>query len=229
MFDLIKLEQRTGVSFKNAELCKEAFTHKSFAAEHNLKYDNQRLEFLGDAVVQIVLTDEIYKRYPDVQEGTLTKMRSALVNQEALAAFARDLQLGEFLMQGHGEQAQHGEDRESTISDLFEAFIGAIYLDSGLEVAKNFFLKELYKLHPEPRDALVSLNPKGALQEWTQHLGRGVPDYKLVSVTGPGHNLVYEVELAIDGYPPVRAKATNRRLAEVEAARILLTKIDIKL
>ena len=152
MFDFVKLERVLGVHFRNPGLCREAFTHKSFAAEHDLKYDNQRLELLGDSVVQIVLTEELFKRYPALQEGALTKIRSAIVNQGSLAAFARELSLGEFLMLGKGEIELGGADRDSTISDLFEAYTGALYLDQGLEAARSFLMPLVNRQYPEPSD-----------------------------------------------------------------------------
>lgn len=228
MFDLVKLERVLGVHFMDPDLCREAFTHKSFAAEHNLKYDNQRLELLGDSVVQIILTEELFKRYPDLQEGALTKIRSAIVNQDSLASFARELSLGEFLMLGKGEIELGGADRDSTISDLFEAFTGALYLDQGLEVARRFFMGLVNRQYPEPSSVLISLNPKGELQEHTQRLGIGVPVYHVLSVTGPGHCPVYEVEVSIPGCDPVVAAAPSRKHAEGEAARKLLNQLKIQ-
>lgn len=225
MSEISKLEAKLGIIFKDPELCKEAFTHKSFAAEHDLKYDNQRLELLGDAVVQIILTEELFKRYPTLQEGALTKIRSALVNQDSLARFARDLGLGESLRLGRGEKEMNGNDRASTLCDLFEALTGAIYLDQGLEKARGFFLNILNRLVPEPAAVLSDLNPKGSLQEFTQHLGKGVPQYKVLSVSGPDHKPVYEVEVSLHGIAPETASATNRKQAEGLAAGKLLARL----
>ena len=229
MSEISKLEAKLGITFKDPELCKEAFTHKSFAAEHDLKYDNQRLELLGDAVVQIILTEELFKRYPSLQEGALTKIRSALVNQDSLARFARDLGLGESLRLGKGEKEMNGNDRASTLCDLFEALTGAIYLDQGLETARGFFLNILNRLVPEPAAVLSDLNPKGSLQEFTQHLGKGVPQYKVLSVSGPDHKPVYEVEVSLHGIAPETASATNRKQAEGLAAGKLLARLKQEL
>lgn len=222
MFDPVKVERVLGVHFRNPALCREAFTHKSFAAEHAVKYDNQRLELLGDAVVQIILTEDLFQRYVYLQEGALTKIRSALVNQDSLAAFARDVDLGSFLMLGKGEIELHGDDRDSTISDAFEAFMGAVFLDQGLDAAKAFFMPILLKRFPEPSDAIGGLNPKGALQEFTQHDGVGVPVYRVVGVSGPDHQPEYEVEVTVPDHEPVRAKASSRKLAECAAAKLAL-------
>ena len=166
--DLVKFQRLLGISFKDSSLLAEAMTHKSYAAENSLKYDNQRLEFLGDAVLQIVLTKHLYYRYPALQEGALTKLRSALANQTTLALFARKLEIGEYLRLGRGEIEQNGMDRDSTLSDAFEALAGAIFLDAGEDAAAKYILGILEITYPEPLTLLDDLNPKGALQEYTQ-------------------------------------------------------------
>jgi len=219
MSDFVKLERILGIKFRDAAVYREAMTHKSFAAEHQLAYDNQRLELLGDAVVQIILTDYLYRRYTDLQEGDLTKIRSAMVNQDALAQFARDISLGSFLMLGRGELELHGQDRDSTISDAFESLIGAVYLDLGMEAAKDLFLPILLKNHPDPAECLHEINPKGILQEFTQQKAQGVPQYRVVAVTGPAHAPRYEVEVLIKDKVIARGAASSHKLAEREAAR----------
>ena len=222
MSDLAKLQRELALPFRDPALCEEALTHKSFAAEHRLKYDNQRLELLGDAVVQIVLTRYLYDRYPALQEGDLTKIRSALANQDSLAALARKISLGSYLLLGHGESELNGQDRDSTLCDAFEAFLGAVYLDSGLDKATEFFLKILLEVYPDPSVLLRDLNPKGALQEYTQQLGAGIPQYRVIAVAGPDHDPVYTVELSVKGRVISVAAASSRKLAEREAARAAL-------
>jgi len=219
MSDLVKLERLLGIKIREESVYKEALTHKSFAAEHQLGYDNQRLELLGDAVVQIILTDYLYRRYTDLQEGDLTKIRSAMVNQDALAQFARDISLGSFLMLGHGELELNGQDRDSTISDAFEALIGAVYLDLGIQAATDLFLPILLKNYPDPAESLHEINPKGILQEYTQQKSQGVPQYRVVAVTGPAHAPQYEVEVLIRDKVIARGTASSHKLAEREAAR----------
>jgi len=219
MSDLVKLERILGIKFGNESVYREALTHKSFAAEHQLTYDNQRLELLGDSVVQIILTDYLYKRYRNLQEGDLTKIRSAMVNQDALAQFARDISLGSFLMLGRGELELHGQDRDSTISDAFESLMGAIYLDKGLATATEFFLPILLRNYPDPAECLNDINPKGILQEFTQQKAQGVPQYRVVSVSGPAHAPQYEVEVLIRDKVIARGTACSHKLAEREAAR----------
>lgn len=219
MSDFAKLERILGITFRDESVYKEAMTHKSFAAEHQLPYDNQRLELLGDAVVQIVLTDYLYRRYRGLQEGDLTKIRSAMVNQDALAQFARDISLGSFLMLGRGELELNGQDRDSTISDAFESLIGAIYLDQGMDAAAGIFLPILLKNYPDPAESLHEINPKGILQEYTQQKSQGVPQYRIVAVTGPAHAPQYEVEVLIRDKVVARGTAGSHKLAEREAAR----------
>ena len=213
------LEEILQLAFREKALLKEALTHKSYAAEAELNYDNQRLEFLGDAVLQIILTKHLFHRYPKLQEGDLTKIRSALVNQTMLAKCARTFQLGDYLLLGKGEIEQNGADRDSTISDAFEALLGAIYLDQGEEAAQGFLKKVFEKVCPDPSRLLEELNPKGSLQEYTQaHFGNRAPVYKVCSVTGPQHDPTYEVEVSLEGIFQAYGKASNRKSAEQAAA-----------
>lgn len=222
MSDLVKLARRLGIEMRDEKLYLTALTHKSFSAEYSVAYDNQRLEFLGDAVAQIILTDYLYRRYPALQEGDLTKIRSALANQSTLADFGREIQLGAYLLLGRGEKDFHGEERESTVSDAFEAMMGALYLDQGLETARRIFLQILEKLVPEPDSLLCEINPKGILQEFTQSRSQGVPQYRVLSVNGPDHDPSYEVEVAVQGVPVARAVSGSRKQAEKAAARLAL-------
>lgn len=213
------LEELLKIDFHKKQYLKEALTHKSYAAEAELDYDNQRLEFLGDAVLQIILTRELFNRYPKLQEGDLTKIRSAMVNQTMLAKCARTIQLGEHLLLGKGELEQHGADRDSTISDAFEALLGALYLDQGEEATERFVCTLFEKVCPEPAELLDELNPKGALQEYTQaHFGNKAPTYRVCSVTGPQHEPVYEVEVVMEGLFRATGKASNKKSAEQRAA-----------
>lgn len=219
MADPAKLQRLLKIKFKNKDLLLEALTHKSFAAEHHVPYDNQRLELLGDAVVQIILTRYLFDRYTELHEGNLTKIRSALAKQDTLAVFARKIDLGSYLFLGKGEIELNGQDRDSTLSDAFEAFVGAIYLDKGLETATEFFLKIMEKEYDDPSLLLQSLNPKGALQEYTQSIGAGVPQYRIVSVSGPDHDPVHTVEVLIHQKVICQASASGRKQAECQAAK----------
>lgn len=218
MDQFILLEETLGFRFQNRDLFRESMTHKSYSAEHSLNYDNQRLELLGDAVVQIILTTFLYAKYPDCQEGQLTKLRSALANQDSLARFARHISLGNYLRLGRGEIESHGAERDSTLSDAFEALLGAVYLDNGPAVADQLLLRIIRELDIDPQKLLLELNPKGALQEYTQSKGMKVPTYQILSVSGPDHEPSYEVQVSIQDTPLTSASAHSRKQAESIAA-----------
>ena len=226
MYDPEKVQRKIGYTFRNQELLKEALMHRSFATEHNIKFDNQRLEFLGDAVLQIILTEHIFKRYPQFSEGDLTKIRSALANQSALAMLARRIDLGSALMLGRGELETGGNMRESTLSDTMESLLGAIMLDSDLDTARDIFLKIFAQEFPEPARMLQDLNPKGALQEYTQRKYRRQPEYHLVSVSGPDHNPVFRVEVRVHNIAVASAEASKRKTAESIAAHEALNMLQ---
>lgn len=215
---LKQLQQMIGYEFRNLKLLREAVTHKSYAAERDILYDNQRLEFLGDAVVELVLTKHLYFRYPELQEGDLTKIRSAVVNQDSLARFARSIELGKYIQFGRGEIDARGGDRESTVSDAFEALAGAVYLDGGYEAAETFLLNMFKKNIPEPMEMLATLNPKGTLQEYAQAQFSMTPTYQVLHVTGPQHEPSFEVAVFLGKEQLATGSAQNRKTAEQAAA-----------
>ncbi len=199
----------------------EALTHRSFAVENNVAFDNQRLEFLGDAVLEIILTDHLFGRYPDLQEGDLTKIRSALVRESTLAEIAGKLELGSLLRIGKGEASCGGAGRASTLADLLEAVIGALYLNAGFEVTRKT-VADLFASHcPDPVGLVTVINPKGALQEYSQkHFGRA-PEYHVLAVTGPEHLPDFTVEARLANYT-ASGSGNSRKSAECDAARHLL-------
>jgi len=218
MKEIAKFKYALDHDFENKELLKEALTHRSFAVERGLKYDNQRLEFLGDAVIEILLTEYLFNRYPNEPEGILTKMRSALVKQGALALLARELGFGDFIRMGKGEIEAEGSERDSTLCDLFEAIIGAYYLDAGLEPVKVFLIRQMEKYYPDPARLLTSLNPKGALQEFTQKEYGVAPVYELVEASGPDHMPSYTIAAILNGKQLATGTAHKRKTAESNAA-----------
>ncbi|MBS1370947.1 MAG: ribonuclease III [Lentisphaeria bacterium] len=215
-----ELKDRLGADIPWSSRLTEALTHRSYAVENSLPYDNQRLEFLGDAVLEIALTEYLFDLYPDCDEGAMTKMRSALVREPALAALARKLELGEYLLVGRGEQEAGGAGRDSTLADLFEAVLGAIYLDGGFDRVRRFILDMFNAEYPEPRSLLSSINPKGLLQEYSQRRWGQPPVYSVLRTTGPEHLPVYEVEVALHGYIAF-GRAASRKQAESAAAQQL--------
>lgn len=219
--DIEKLKKQLGIVFRTPALLKEALTHRSYAVENKLSYDNQRLEFLGDAVLEIILTEYLYLLYPQADEGVMTKMRSALAQQESIAHLARSLKLGEYMYIGRGEGTSGGKDRDSTLCDLFEAVLGAVYLDQGLATTRKWVLRLIKNEYPVPHRLLLGLNPKGTLQEYTQHKYGCPPNYQVLSVSGPEHNPSYVVEVKIAKYT-VNGVGGSRRQAEFAAAGDML-------
>ena len=200
---------------------KEALTHRSYAVENQIAYDNQRLEFLGDAVLEIALSVHLFQKYPRADEGKLTRMRSVLVRESALAELARHLHLGDYLLVGKGEKEVHGTCRISTLADLFEAVIGAAYLEVGSRETLAMLVKLFDGILPAPDRLIDEVNPKGSLQEFAQARWGEHPEYRLIQVSGPEHLPTFEVEVHLQNYV-ASGKATGRRAAESAAARELL-------
>ena len=217
------LEERIGYKFRNSLLLAEALTHSSISLERkDYPFDNQRLEFLGDAVLQLVITEELFLRFPDFTEGQLTKIRTRLVSRTALKEHARQLRLGEHLMMGRGEEASGGRDRASTLGDSFEALVGGIYLDGGLRAAKQFILKvaaeNLTTVAAEPEE----INPKGKLQELLQAVAPSSPVYELLDESGPEHLKHFRCRVVWEGLNLGEGAGHSKKEAEVAAASVAL-------
>jgi len=213
------LEQRLDYQFRNHGLLRQALTHPSLGHEKQRYHDdNQRLEFLGDAVLQLVITEYLYAHFPREQEGRLTKLRARLVSRDALTAHAQSLDLGRHLLMGRGEEASGGRSRASTLADAFEAIVGAIYLDSAFVTAREFVLKEMRGALENVREAPVDINPKGQLQEILQSLAMRGPTYEVLSATGPEHAKTFVVEARWEGVVLGRGIGLSKQAAEIEAA-----------
>jgi ribonuclease-3 len=224
--DLSKLLKFLGLDIGNKRLIVEAMTHKSYSSENDLDFDNQRLEFLGDAVLQIVITEYLYTRYPQEQEGKLTKMRSALARQAAFAELAKKMELGEYIMMGKGEIRNGGKDRISTLCDAFEALAGAVYLDAGLDPVTQIVMPMLQDSFPDPSELLIDLNPKGMLQEYTQkHCKSERPEYIIENKEGPDHECEYSIAVAVKGKVIGRGKGKSRKSAEMNSATNALSEL----
>ncbi len=213
------LEERIGYKFRNPLLLAEALTHPSLGHEtQRHHFDNQRLEFLGDAVLQLVITEKLFAQFSTEAEGRLTKLRSRLVSREALKVHAAALDLGRHLMMGRGEEASGGRERNSTLADAFEALVGAIYLDSDLATVRAFILKEaandLAQLLEDPADA----NPKGNLQELLQAISPRSPAYEIVSQSGPEHEKTFVVRALWEGIIVGEGTGRSKKQAETAAA-----------
>ncbi|HNX52618.1 MAG TPA: ribonuclease III [Pontiellaceae bacterium] len=210
------LEKRIRYRFKKPALLEAALTHPSFRYENpDAAADNQRLEFLGDAVLGLLAADILMTRNPQAAEGELTKLKSAVTSGSALAAKARLIGLGEHLRLGKGEAASGGADRGSNLEDALEALLGAIWLDGGLKAARKFFENTVFQ-SAENSEPVID-NPKGMLQEYAQKKGYPVPDYQVLEASGPDHARRYCVEVTVSTYA-FRGEGTSRREAEKMAA-----------
>ena len=216
--NLKRLQQDLGYSFSNDLILKEALTHSSYASEKDLSYDNQRLEFLGDAVIELAVTDYLFNKFKEKSEGEFTAIRSSIVQRATLANAARSINLQNYIFLGKGEKESDGSNRDSTLCDAFEAVMGAIYIDGGLEEVKRVFLQITGRIIEELSTAAFNLNPKGLLQEMLQKKRKIKPVYVLKDVTGPQHVPVFTVELYIDKEKISEGRGSNKKQAEVEAA-----------
>ncbi|MCM1114584.1 MAG: ribonuclease III [Clostridium sp.] len=216
------LEKRIGYSFKNKEYLMEALTHSSFANErHNGIKCNERMEFLGDAVLSIISAEFLYEKYPDMPEGELSKLRSSLVCTDSLSGFAREIMLGSALFLGKGESNTGGAERPSILENAFEALIAAIYLDGGMDSAKKFVLRFLSKTLETKQISFKDY--KTTLQEVVQQNPDESVTYVLVGESGPDHNKTFEVEVHLNSNVIGRGKGRSKKSAEQEAAKEALT------
>ena len=221
------LSQRLGLPFSNLALLTRALTHRSYVNENpNAVEDNERLEFLGDAVLDFIVGAWVYHRFPEMPEGDLTKMRSAIVRNDQLADFARHLNLGVALRLGRGEFASGGQQRDGLLGSVFEALIGALYLDSGLIAVEAF----VHPLLEQARDAVLKKvqDPKSQLQEWAQSQKLGAPRYKTIATTGPDHAREFDVQVEIGGQVVGQGHGKNKHAAEHLAAMHALETLGIE-
>ncbi|MBR6012297.1 MAG: ribonuclease III [Selenomonadaceae bacterium] len=224
---LIQLEKKLGVEFKKLELLNNALTHTSYANEKGKIFDNnERLEFLGDAVLELASSTYLFEKFPNMPEGELTKTRASIVCQQTLAELAERLELGKMLLLGHGEDASGGRTRTTNLEDTFEAIIGAIYLDSGWETAKNYVIRQLT---PEFEKIGTGINPKDSksqLQEIVQRNPSSKIEYVELSATGPDHMKVFEYAVKIDDKIFGTGTGRTKKAAEQTAAQKALEKFQ---
>jgi len=218
------LEVRMGYKFRNALLLAEALTHPSISLERkNYPFDNQRLEFLGDAVIQIVVTEHLFLMFSDFSEGRLTKLRTRIVSRMALRERALALDLGSFLMMGRGEEASGGRERSSTLADVFEAVVGAIYLDGGFEASRIFLLGQMEEVFADLAGQPEENNPKGILQEVLQSIAPNAPEYEMLSQTGPEHLKHFVCRVLWNKMDLGRGEGQSKKEAQVAAAKEALS------
>ena len=212
------LEKALGYRFRRRALLEMALTHPSFRHEAQGAADNQRLEFLGDAVLGLVVADQLFAAHATADEGALTKLRSGLTNTRALARLAQGIELGRHLRLGHGEQQSGGAHRSTTLADALEAILGAAFRDGGLRAVQKIFKHLFQPLLAQPTHAWNE-NPKGALQELLQQAWRTNPEYRVVQESGPAHARAYTVDVLRDGAVIGTGAGASKRDAETAAAR----------
>jgi ribonuclease-3 len=223
----LEFNQRAGLGFKNVALLTRSLTHRSYINENpDALEDNERLEFLGDAVLDFIVAAWLYNRYPEMTEGDLTLVRTALVRTEQLADFARKIDLGQAMRLGQGEIVSGGRFRQTLLCAGFEALIGGIYLDRGVKAVEDFFEPLIQEAIEEilvdghPRD------PKSLLQEWTQARGQEPPVYQTIRESGPDHEKVFEVNVSVNGLVSGLGIGNSKREASKLAAREALDKLS---
>ncbi len=230
MSEFAAFQERLGCRFHDEDLLRLALTHPSKAHENNAATrHNQRLEFLGDSVLGLVLTRELYEKFPEADEGSLTKSRAKLVNSQSLAARARALDLGAQLILSRGEENSGGRARASALADAFEAVLGAIFLDHGFEAARAFILREFAADFSLPAESSGIENPKGELQELLQARSPRAPEYQLISASGADHDRDFECAVLHDGVELARGRGKTKKAAESEAAVAALRKMKEEL
>ena len=216
-YTLSELEARIGYQFRDKQLLKQAVTHSSYTNEQriNRAANYERMEFLGDAVLELVSSEFLFYKYPDITEGELTKMRASMVCEPSLAFCARDIELGEFLLLGKGEKCTGGRQRESITSDAMEAMIGAIYLDGGMEAAKDFINRFILS---DLETKQLFYDSKTNLQELIQGKWKKDFQYVLVEEAGPEHNKTFSVEVMMDAVMIGKGSGRTKKAAEQQAA-----------
>ena len=220
------LEERLGYTFRDRALLQLALTHPSVAHEQGAPMQtNQRLEFLGDAVLQLVLTEELYQKFPSFGEGPLTKARAKMVNRRTLADHGRKIGLGKFLIVSRGEEIHGGRERPSALADTYEALLGAIFLDSGFDPAREFILSQFREGFGTLEVIPTLENPKGELQELLQSKSSQAPQYHVVAATGPDHDRMFECTVHHEGIELARGQGKSKKAAESEAALAALLKL----
>ena len=224
--NLSELEENIGYKFKDLSLLRLALTHSSVVHERmiNKTASNERIEFLGDAVLELVSSEFLYNMYPDHPEGQMTKMRASLVCEPSLANDAKEIKLADFIDLGFGENKSGGRLRDSIVSDAFEAVIGAIYCDGGFEEAKKFILR--FVLNDVEKKAIFH-DSKSLLQEFVQNKMKKSVQYEILSETGPDHDKQFVARVLIDGTPMRTGHGKSKKAAEQEAA--YQTYLDLRL
>lgn len=218
------LEKRIGYNFKNKKTLNNALIHSSYTNENknSMRIHNERLEFLGDAVLELVTSDYIFENFPKMSEGDMTKLRAGVVCEPSLAKYAREINLGEYIQMGKGEVSGGGRERDSVLSDAYEAIIGAIYLDGGYEPAKEFILNALKDDIHSQKGLKWIADCKTHLQEQLQKTSQSPIEYYVIKEEGPEHDKIFTVELKYEGKILAKGDGRTKKEAEQAAARVAI-------
>jgi ribonuclease-3 len=224
-----EFQKKLGIIFDNEKMLKQAFTHSSYVNEHRRKphEDNERLEFLGDAVLELTVSQFLFKKYPLMSEGELTKLRAAIVCEPSLVAFADELHFSKLILLGKGEELTGGRERPALLADVFEAFIGALFLDKGIETVIEFLGKVVF---PKINAGAFShvMDFKSQLQEFVQRGGTGLIEYRVLHEKGPAHNREFISRVSLNGEELGTGTGKSKKEAEQHAAQVALAKIKAK-
>ena len=224
---LVALERKLGYSFKNRDLLRRALIHRSFAFEKETGENYEVLEFLGDAVIGLIVSEELIKRFPDKSEGELSQIRAFLVSEPSLSKLARTINLGDFLYLGKGEKRTGGKEKDSILCDVFESVFGALYLDAGFEKARKVFKEKfLNKLWEILEKAVTYKDFKSYLQEITQREYKLLPQYRVVKAEGPEHDKTFTVECTVNQLKTYGV-GKSKKAAEQEAAKEMLKALGV--
>lgn len=228
--NLTRIEKKISIEFQNKNLLREALTHRSYLNE-NPSWGvphNERLEFLGDAVLELTVTENLFSSYPDYTEGELTSIRAALVNYQTLAKIAKDINLDESIYLSKGEAKDTERAKEVILANALESLIGAIYLDKGYEISANFIKENVLKLVPEIVEKKLYKDPKSLLQEIIQEKLKITPTYEVMAEDGPDHDKIFEVGVYFNDKLAGQGKGHSKQEAEIDAARNALEKLGVE-
>ena len=223
---LSDLQQRIAYTFSDPELLERALTHKSYANENKVPYHNERMEFLGDSVLNLIVSEYLMKTCPDSAEGALSRLRASVVSEPALAGVAREIGLGNHLLLGKGEEQTGGRNKDSLLSDCLEALIASIYLDRGMDATEDFVIRFFDGLIKKACTTRVSLDYKTELQELCQERLKQLPEYRVASETGPDHQKQFEVEVWLKGQLSGHGAGKSKKEAEQKAAKEALERLS---
>jgi ribonuclease-3 len=227
MFDWNYCQQNLGISFHQESLLEQAFVHLSYLNENPdfARPSNERLEFLGDAILNFVVTEKLYEEFPKLTEGELTEIRASLVCRDTLAELASSLKLGDWLLLGRGEEANRGRAKASNLANVMEALIGALYLDQGIAKARKFILRQLRPELKKIKAGKITPNYKALVQELIQGQKKPTPVYRLVEAAGPDHSKQFTAEIMVEGEALGRGTGKSKKTAESQAARAAWEKL----